>query len=118
VTLRAVSTARQIVIDGPVNVTLSVEPGATITTTAARLAGLYTVSGAASPMNRLAVGVLSDVESDIRPRENVTVNSESTTVRRASATVPRPLWPWLVAAAFALMVLEWLVYCHRVRGRP
>ena len=42
------------------------------------------------------------------------VNARSIRASRASEVVPRALWPWLVAFAGTLMLLEWLIYCARM----
>ena len=67
------------------------------------------------PHDRLAVSVLSEVESDLRGRAELVVNAESAPAGEAAAAAPRAIWPWLIAAALALLVLEWLVYCRLSR---
>jgi hypothetical protein len=32
---------------------------------------------------------------------------------RDARAVPRELWPWLVAAAMCLLVIEWMVYLRK-----
>lgn len=114
-TVRAAAGSRELSIDGPLNAIIPAAPGSNVTLPALRLAGVYTVIGAAPPMDRLAVSMLSDVESDIRPRSEVLVNADSAAQARAANEGGRELWPWLIAAAFVLLVIEWLVYCFRVR---
>ena len=116
VTVRAASDAHELIMNGPIRATVSVEPGGSATLPILRRAGLYTVKGAAPPYDQVAISVLSDVESDIRPRDQIMVNAKDTAAKRAGGMAPRPLWPWLIGAGFALLVLEWLVYCRRVRG--
>jgi hypothetical protein len=100
--------------DGEQLVTISAEPGVQRSLPALRRAGLYRVEGAAAPLNQIAVNMLSDQESDIRPRDRIIVNAEATIGGGGSRVVPRELWPWLVALALALLVIEWLMYCRRV----
>ena len=83
---------------------------------ALRRAGLYTVRGAAPPMDRVAVSVLSDQESDLRPRHSLVVNAQRADAGNAGAASGLELWPYLAAAAIGLLVLEWIVYCLRMRG--
>lgn len=116
ITVRAAADTEQLLIDGPVRLRVDVEPGASVTLPALRRAGLYAVSGALPPHDQIAVNVASDVESDIRPRESVVVNAESAAGRGAAGAVSRPLWPWLIAAAIALLIFEWLMYCRRAAG--
>jgi hypothetical protein len=87
-----------------------------VTLPAIRRAGLYVAQGAAEPHNIIAVNVMSDVESDIRPRKSIKVNAEEAAARPSSAAGPQPLWPWLIAAAFALLTLEWILYCRKAAG--
>ncbi len=91
------------------------QPSALITLPTLSRAGLYSIKGAAAPFDRIAVNVMSDVESDIRPRSQVMVNALSAPASQSAAATAQPLWPWLIAAAFAIMILEWLVYCLRAR---
>ena len=79
-----------------------------------RRAGLYVVKGAAEPMDQLALSVLSDEESDIRPRRSVMVNAEAAAAGSVGATAPLELWPYLAAAGLLLLVVEWLWYCRRI----
>jgi hypothetical protein len=58
---------------------------------------------------------LSEGESDIRPRLDLTINAQTMQAAGDAAAVPRELWPWLALAALGLLVIEWVVYCVRVR---
>lgn len=115
ITVRARPDASALVIAGPVEARLPVEPGAMRTLPALRASGVYEVAGANPPMDRIAVSVLSDRESDIRPRTQLLVNAEPASAGPAEQVVPRELWPWALAAALVLLVLEWLTYCRKSR---
>ncbi|MCI0365296.1 MAG: VWA domain-containing protein [Phycisphaerales bacterium] len=115
VTVRANNEARELVVDGPTSSTIAVEPGGMVSFPIRR-AGLYRVRGAVAPHDQLAVSMLSDVESDIRPRPRLKVSAETSEARQASSLTGKPLWPWLVAGALGLLVVEWIAYCWRVRG--
>lgn len=114
ITVRATSTADALVIDGPIRASLNAEPGAVRSLPALRQSGVYRVGGAAPPMHDIAVSMLSDSESNIRTRGELVVNSEATMADRSSRVVPRELWPWLVAFAALLLMVEWLVYVRKV----
>jgi hypothetical protein len=76
--------------------------------------GEYEVVGAEPPGDRVAVSSLSEVESDIRPRAEVTVNAARVLAAPPQDAAPRELWPWLLALAGLLLVGEWLVYCRQM----
>jgi hypothetical protein len=67
-------------------------------------------------MDRIAVSMLSDQESDIRPRHSLIVNAQRAEAGTAGGAAGLELWPYLAAAAIGLLVLEWIVYCLRMRG--
>ncbi len=115
ITVRAAPRANQIVITGPQEAVIGAEPGRAQILPALERVGLYDLRGVASPNEQVAVSLLSDTETDIRPREELVVNARSIRASRASEVIPRALWPLLVAIAGALMVVEWLIYCARMR---
>lgn len=86
----------------------------TLTLPAIPRAGLYSATGALPPNDVIAVSMLSEVESDIRPRDSISVNAQASAAISSDKQRPLPLWPWLLGAAFVLAVLEWLTYCRRV----
>ncbi len=114
ITVRALGSANRLQIEGPTSMTVNVEPGAVRSLPALRRAGVYEVNGAAPPMQNIAVSVLSDSESDIRPHSELVVNSEAASGDQGSHVVPRELWPWLIAAAVMLLLVEWFVYLRKV----
>jgi hypothetical protein len=116
VTVRARAEAGRLSIEGPLIASLEVEPGSEVTLPALRRAGLYAVRGAVPPMDQIAVSVLSDVESDIRPQGSLVVNASRAEAGDVGDATGLELWPFLAAMAVSLLVLEWIVYCLRVRG--
>ena len=96
--------------------TVEVDAELEVTLPNLRRVGLYRVRGAAPPMDRIAVNMSSDIESDIRPRRSLVVNAQVTQASTPSTVAPLELWPWLVAIAIGLLVIEWIVYCKRIRG--
>lgn len=116
ITVRRLPEATQLSIEGPINVTVEVDAEPEVTLPNLRRVGLYRVRGAAPPMDRIAVNMSSDIESDIRPRRSLVVNAQVTQASTPSTVAPLELWPWLVAIAIGLLVIEWIVYCKRIRG--
>jgi hypothetical protein len=114
IALRALPDASELRIRGPLEATIPVEPGGMATLPPLRRVGIYEVDGSAS--QRIAVSMLSDQESDIRPSARLLVNAEQAHAAGRGGLAPRELWPWLIAAALMLLVVEWLVYLRRVAG--
>jgi hypothetical protein len=116
VSVRAQLDTDTLSIEGPITTRLEVEPGSEVTLPALRRVGLYAVRGAVPPMDQVAVSMLSDQESDIRPRHSLIVNAQRADAGTVGAATGLELWPYLAAAAIGLLVLEWIVYCLRMRG--
>jgi hypothetical protein len=60
--------------------------------------------------------MLSDLESDIRPLRSLRVNARDAPAGAVGDAAPLELWPILAAVAVGLLLLEWVVYCGRIRG--
>ncbi len=115
ITVRVSAEADELLVTGPSEQKVDAAPADLATLPALRSVGLYTVEGAERPLDQLAVSMLSDVESDIRPRADLVVNAEAAAAGRAAAATSRDLWPYFAGAALALLVLEWLLYCRLSR---
>jgi len=81
-----------------------------------RRAGLYSVTGVRPPHDRIAVSILAEAESDTRPRRSLLVAGRPAAAGGIETVAPRPLWPWFVGAVLAMIALEWIVYCRRLRS--
>jgi hypothetical protein len=115
VTVHRRADAAAVIVRGPGGVTLTAReaaPGALVTLPTLRRAGLYAVEGAAPPHEQVAVSVLSDAESDARPRASLVVNARRREAGAVGSAAPRGIWAWLVAAALGFLVVEWLAYCR------
>jgi hypothetical protein len=98
--------------DGTVQV-LEVTPGEPLALSLEQ-PGVYTLAeqgdGRMLYSGRLAVNAGAPFESDLTPRE-LPDPSASAAATAIMGEGDRPLWPWLAAAALAVMMLEWL-YVH------
>ena len=60
------------------------------------------------------VNLFSTGESHIAPNAGLKLGREKVGTIESVRTVNEPIWPWLLAAAFAVMLIEWYVYTRRV----
>jgi len=77
-------------------------------------AGFYMAEGAADRNATFAVNLFNDRESLIRPNEDFQVGSERIASTSGEQHVNRPLWPYLILAALAVLFVEWIIYNKRV----
>ncbi len=116
ITVRTAPLTRALVIRGPVSVEVAAPGGAPATLPVLQRVGLYEIDGAVAAFDTIAINLLSETESDIRLQRSITVNAHQTEAGTIRSAVPLAIWPWLVAAALGLLILEWIVYCRRMRG--
>ena len=116
IVVRSGADTRELVVEGPVSVTVQTRPGTEATLPPLRRVGLYRVRGAVAPMDRIAINLLSDQESDIRPMRSLRVNASDAQAGAVGDAAPLELWPILAAVAIGLLVVEWIVYCGRIRA--
>ncbi|MBL1217445.1 MAG: VWA domain-containing protein [Planctomycetes bacterium] len=90
-----------------------------MTTYRAERAGLYALSFRQSDEEEeqtryIAVNMGSDLESNVRPSPTLRIGTDETrTVRGEDGLQKKPLWPWLLLAALAVITVEWWVYSRR-----
>lgn len=77
--------------------------------------GLYTVRAGERQGRAIAMNLLDPAESKIAPVENLPLEGSglSVAVTREAVEAQRPMWRWVVLAAFAVLMLEWYVYTRR-----
>ncbi|MCA9294994.1 MAG: VWA domain-containing protein [Phycisphaerales bacterium] len=97
---------------------IPVDEGGLVVLPPLRRAGVYAVEGGEPPFDRIAVSMLSDRESDTRVRDTLAVAEGSPSFMTGEVSGPRRLWPFVVIAALVLALLEWLLYCWRLRWAP
>ncbi|MBI3360477.1 MAG: hypothetical protein HY023_05135, partial [Chloroflexi bacterium] len=78
--------------------------------------GLYGVTvsagGRVQAANYFAVNLFDPLESEIRPRETITIGRSKISAAHKEEIGQREFWPWLAGAALALLGVEWWVYHH------
>jgi hypothetical protein len=78
-------------------------------------AGLYALGNVRGPSGTVAVNVFNEHESRIGTRDVVEIAGRDVRARGVAGMAPREIWPWLVAAAFVLLMLEWVFFAWRMR---
>ncbi len=78
--------------------------------------GLYRVAfnDSAQTVETFAANVLSPVESWVAPNDELVLGAQVVASASGERKVNRPLWPWAVAAALLILVVEWWIYNRRV----
>jgi hypothetical protein len=101
---------------GPVTLEATPAPGGLVTPVIDRV-GLYRAAddAIAPPFDRLAVSLLSEIESDIRPREQIEVASGGQAAGIGAVEGgQREIWPYFAIGALVLLMAEWLLYTRRM----
>ncbi|MFI4882184.1 MAG: hypothetical protein ACIAQU_06325, partial [Phycisphaerales bacterium JB064] len=94
-----------------------------------REVGLYALSweGAPGPSDtrdgsrserRFAVNLADASASDVTPRRELVIQAErigASGIAEGSNRAPKQLWPWLLVAGLAIVMLEWYVYNRKVQ---
>jgi hypothetical protein len=122
ITIRPPSGATAVVINAPGGAAFSARPGEQgVLFADTRELGPYAVtisaSGQVLSVNYFAVNLFDPTESDIRPRETITVGRSPVSAAQQAEVGQYEFWPWLAAAAFGLLFVEWWVY-HRGGSLP
>jgi len=81
--------------------------------------GLYTVAlrdaDGERPAGTFAVNLFSPLESEIRPATAIRLGQTAVEAPAEADVGQRELWPWLVAAAFLILTVEWWVHFRGTR---
>jgi hypothetical protein len=112
-----VGGAERLRYEGPMELTAAVSDGRAALPMLSRT-GVYTLAGEAGavlpPWQTVAVNLLDDVESDLRPAEVLQVGTVPVQGTGQAAAIRREAWWWFAAAAVVVLMLEWVVYTTRV----
>ncbi|CAN5223582.1 BatA and WFA domain-containing protein [soil metagenome] len=76
-------------------------------------AGVYTAVFGKDAPRQLAVNLLSPLESNIAPQEQIEIGSRKISGVEGGVRSRREIWPWLLLAGLALLLIEWAIYCRR-----
>lgn len=82
--------------------------------------GVYTVREGGKVLQSFAINLFDSAESDIRPRdtrnpsEQIKIGYVEVASQGQNGTSRREAWKWLLAAALAVLLLEWYIYNRRV----
>ncbi|QDT16924.1 vWA domain-containing protein [Alienimonas californiensis] len=93
--------------------TLRADAGGMLTAVPAETAGLYTISAGGEEVASFTAGVLSPLETSLVGVEKLELNEVEVAVSGEEVSADRPLWRWLAAGAFALLLTEWWVFHRR-----
>jgi len=112
-------SGRRLMLTGPAEVTVEVPAGASageeVSVGRLERAGVYRVTGAPSgPGGLVCINLLNETESAIRVEPGLQISGRPVRPYTADST-PREVWPWFVAAATVLLVVEWFLYAARMR---
>lgn len=77
--------------------------------------GLYKVKGAAPQNDAFVVNLLDERESNIRPVDQLIVGGEAAIISNAQQRTNLPVWPFILMAGLAMLMVEWYVYNRRAR---
>ncbi|NNJ25623.1 vWA domain-containing protein [Alienimonas chondri] len=106
--------AREATVAGPDGSrTLNADGGGMLTAVPAETAGLYTVSAGGEEVASFTAGLLSPLETSLVGVEELEFNEVQVSVAGEEVVTDRPLWHWLAAGAFVLLLAEWWVFHRR-----
>ncbi len=105
----------ELTYEGPVEVRARVQDGVALLPPFER-AGLYRAQQpVASQWQRIAVNMLDELESNPAASESLPVRAGAGALAEAEGEARREVWHWFILLALVLLMLEWLIYTHRMR---
>ncbi|MCB9847911.1 MAG: VWA domain-containing protein [Phycisphaeraceae bacterium] len=119
ITLRAAPGAEEIALslDGETQRAVPVRAGSETAVAAGTLdrVGLYEAQGADADERLLGVNLFNTTESAIATEATVRIAGQDIQRGGVGQAAPREIWPLFVLIAFALLVLEWVLFALRSR---
>ena len=117
-TIKPGSGDRVVAIDDPQGKRYSAAAGpAGVVFADTHLVGVYTVVSNQAVLGSFAVNLFDPAESNIRPAPAIRLGRVEVPAAARNALGQFEIWPWLAAAALALLLVEWWLY-HRGSTLP
>lgn len=116
-TMQAAPATAKVELSGPESRTIEVRGDGTVTIGPLDRVGVYQARGLPAESTPIIANLLSETESNLLPVEEVNIGHEAAAAQTLDRSVPRELWPWLVAVALGVLGFEWVVYLLRARTR-
>jgi hypothetical protein len=78
---------------------------------------VYTIWSNQTVVGYFAVNLFDPFESNIRPQTSIRIGRDDVSASAPQEQGTLEIWPWIAAAAFGLLLVEWWVY-HRGMAAP
>ena len=105
---------REATVEGPDGTrTLRADGGGMLTAVPAETAGLYTISAGGEEVAAFTAGLLSPLETSLASVEKLEFSEVQVAAAGEEVASDRPLWRWLAAGAFGLLLAEWWAFHRR-----
>lgn len=79
-----------------------------------RLVGIYRVEPGVEGHDTFAVNLFNSNESRVEPAGTLTLGAQVVKAQTGRMEVNKPAWPYFLIALLVLLLMEWVVYNHRV----
>ncbi|MCH9002897.1 MAG: hypothetical protein IIC02_10020 [Planctomycetes bacterium] len=79
-----------------------------------RQVGPYRLEPGLTGRDVFAVNLFSEVESHVRPTSALVLGAATLPAKAALIQVNKPAWPYFLIALLVLLLLEWVIYNHRI----
>ena len=110
--------SQSVTVDSPNNSSTNLKPrnDNTFIYASANETGIYKVTDNESDSvdQLLAVNLLSPRESNLAVRDELNIGYEEIASTRQSVPARKEYWPWVIAVAIIVLLLEWYIYNRRV----
>ncbi|MBI1291560.1 VWA domain-containing protein [bacterium] len=94
-------------------ISFALESQGTLYLTETAREGFYSVDFGVGQAQALAIGLMSELESQIAPATSLEIGGRTIKAERGAVEGRQELWPWLILAGLLIFCFEWLIYCRR-----